>query len=103
MTIEAHGALTSALIVIGIALAALAVRGFFPWLLGVSAVALTTSGTVSWMILLRRTFAMTHPPIDQREPEEVADNSDVPGLGCGERRRVDTDGRTTRTTLDSQP
>lgn len=93
------------LLVLGIVIAAGAARIAW-WPLWALAAGLHTCAIIAAFAMFRRVNAMMRglapraAPI-QPEPEEAGDG--VPGLGCGERRRVDTDGRTTRTTLDSQP
>lgn len=107
MRIEFQGAITIAAVTIGIALAAVAAR-WHRWPFGLAACALLVFSVVSALFVLRHVKVLMNGPPgrraapgdDQTEPEEAAG---VPGLGCGERRRVDTDGRATRTTLDSQP
>lgn len=107
MRIELQGAATIVAMIIGVALAAIAAR-WHRWPFGLAACALLVFSVVSALLVFRRVYAMMNgpqgrraaPDDDQTEPEEA---DGVPGLGCGERRRVDTDGRTTRTTLDSQP
>lgn len=110
MNVMAQGIATIVAMVIGVALAAVAAR-WHRWPYGLAACALLLFSIVSALFVFRRVHAMmngpagrrTAPEEDQTEPEEVVGNGDVPGRGCGERRRVDTDGRTTRTALDSQP
>lgn len=106
MRVELLGAIAIVALTIGIAIAAVAARTAW-WPLWVLAGAIVTCGTIAALFTIRHVSAMmrgrpTEPELDadQRRPEGAAS---APGLGCGESRRVDTDGRATRTALDSQP
>lgn len=110
MKVEVHGIIAIVAMVIGVTLAAVAARSH-RWPLGLASGAFLIYSIVSALLVFRRVSAMMRGPHGRRAepdakqpgPEAVAGDGDGPGLGCGERRRVDTNGRATRTALDSQP
>lgn len=106
MKVEFHGVAVVVALVLGTVCAAFAVR-LHQWPLAVIASGLFIYSFVSTILVIRHVTVLMNGSSpradDQRGPEEVAGDGDVPGLGCGERRRVDSSGRATSTARDPQP